>query len=617
MDTKRSAAGLLFGVLLASYSSAPIPATAAHPASSARSSAAVATRGATVAPSTTIVAAIPTPTPAPPAAATPTPVGTPTPAAALGDPVVGRMAAVITDTRLVVRSAPGTGQASKTLAWYLYPQQLAEVLAGPVLANGYPWYRVRVNKDTGWVAGRSLSGEPWLAEAAFRALAVGDSHTCAVTSAGGVKCWGDNRYGQLGDGTTSATASPVDVVGLPNGAIAIAAGGGMHTCALTGVGGIVCWGANPYGELGDGTTTDRHAPVAVVGLSGPVTALAAGIGRTCALTSGGGVMCWGFLEWLGNGAMARSSSPVEVTGLSSGVTALAAGSGHACAITSGGGVKCWGDNRYGQLGDGTQANSSSPVDVVGLGNPATAIAAGGLHTCAVTGGGAVKCWGYNRYGQLGTGAGLVTGVTAISAGQFHTCALAAGGVVTCWGANSSGQLGDGTTTARSVPARPIGLASGATSVSAGDARACALTAAGGVKCWGSGSSGQFVGGPKPDNTVPSDVDFSTHQTIVLQRPTFGARVLRGTKVTFTATVGPPAPADARATVRFTFRRVVDGHLVVVAQRDVRVTANGQAILVWSSWDTGAWNVRAWALPNARQPASRWSAGFSFSVRAVL
>ena len=137
-----------------------------------------------------------------------------------------------------------------------------------------------------------------------------------MTSAGGVKCWGWNGVGQLGDGTTSNQSAPVDVSGLTSGVTAVAAGY-WHTCAVTSAGGVKCWGDNLYGQLGDGTTSSR------------------------------------------------SRTPVDVSGLASGVAAMAAGGRHACEVTSAGGAKCWGDNGFGQLGDNTDtAQHRTPVDVV-------------------------------------------------------------------------------------------------------------------------------------------------------------------------------------------------------------------------------------------------------------
>ncbi len=161
---------------------------------------------------------------------------------------------------------------------------------------------------------------------------------------------------------------------MDSGVSAIAAGT-WHTCALTSSGGVKCWGRNIQGQLGDGTTTDSPTPVDVSELSSGVSAITAGGAHTCALTSSGGVKCWG------NGYGLTSA---EVNGLSSGVSAIVAGGSHTCALTSGGGVKCWGDNQIGELGDGTTTNSPTPVEVSGLSSGVSAIEAGGSHTCALT-----------------------------------------------------------------------------------------------------------------------------------------------------------------------------------------------------------------------------------------
>ncbi len=282
------------------------------------------------------------------------------------------------------------------------------------------------------------------------AVAAGGNSTCAVTGGGGLKCWGDNTYGQLGTGATARSLTPVDVEGLTSGVTAVAVGP-YGACAITTRGGVKCWGKNTYGSLGNGSTVDSRTPVDVSGLASGVKALAVGVSYTCALTTGGRVKCWGF--WvdanniLGN---VRHETPVAFSGLTSGVTAIAV-HGNLCALVAGGGVRCEGDNTYGQLGDGTTRRRTSLVDVVGLAGPVTAIAAGGNYACAIAKGG-VQCWGDNFAGQLGDGSTKqrstpvdVVGlnhVTAIALGDGHTCALADLGGVTCWG--DHGLLGNGT-----------------------------------------------------------------------------------------------------------------------------------------------------------------------------
>jgi alpha-tubulin suppressor-like RCC1 family protein len=161
--------------------------------------------------------------------------------------------------------------------------------------------------------------------------AAGYGFTCAVTASGGAQCWGDNSYAQLGDGTMVSRGRPADVSGLTSGVVAVAAASASeHACALTTGGGVKCWGDNYYGQLGDGSTTRRLTPADVVGLSGGVSAVAAGSSGTCAVTDGGGVKCWG--DQVGDGTTTRRSTRVDVTGLASGVKAVVVGSSHACAL---------------------------------------------------------------------------------------------------------------------------------------------------------------------------------------------------------------------------------------------------------------------------------------------
>jgi formylglycine-generating enzyme required for sulfatase activity/alpha-tubulin suppressor-like RCC1 family protein len=350
-------------------------------------------------------------------------------------------------------------------------------------------------------------------------ISAGSFHTCALTNVGGIMCWGENTAGQLGDGSDVDRYTPVDVTGLTSGVIDIAAGG-YHTCALTIGGGVKCWGGNLYGQLGDGRTSYyRLTPVDVSGLTSGVKAIAAGGSHTCALISGGGVKCWGYnvVGQLGDGTTTTRYTPVDVSGLNSGVIALSAGMYHTCALTANGGVKCWGGNLFGQLGDGTTSNyRHTPVDVSGLTSGVIALAAGGWFTCALTNLGGVKCWGDNLYGQLGDGtttdrstpvgvSGLTGEVNALSGGGEHTCALTGDGA-TCWGRNYYGQLGDGTTSNRFTPVDVSNITSSLTTLSAGgEGHTCAVTEGGGVKCWGRNDYGQLGDGTTINRYTPVDV----------------------------------------------------------------------------------------------------------------
>lgn len=350
-------------------------------------------------------------------------------------------------------------------------------------------------------------------------IAAGEYHTCALTSVGGVKCWGSNTQGQLGDNTTADHYTPADVSGLGSGIAAIAAGR-WHTCAVTLSGGMKCWGANSSGQLGDGTTNQRTAPVDVSGLTSGVAAITLGEDYSCALTTTGGVKCWGSN---GHGQLGDNTYyiehylPADVLGVTSGIKAISAGSANACALTTTGGIKCWGRNNYGQLGDNTTTERLTAVDVVGFTSGASAVSAGNYSTCALSTAGGAKCWGSNGQGQLGdnTGTnrstpvdvvGLTSGVTAIAEGAAHTCALTNAGGVKCWGYNAYGQLGDNTYTTRFSPVDVSELTGGVAAIATGwYYHNCALTTAGDVKCWGSNGAGQLGDGTTTARLTPVGV----------------------------------------------------------------------------------------------------------------
>ncbi len=335
------------------------------------------------------------------------------------------------------------------------------------------------------------------------AMALGNFHTCAVTQAGAVYCWGDNFWGQLGDGTTTTRTLMRAVSGLASGVRAIAAGTG-HTCALTTAGAVLCWGKNDFGQLGNGTTVNASVPVPVAGLASGVSAIAAGFDHTCALRTGGAVLCWGRNDFgqLGDGTTTNSPIPSPVTGLAPGIVGISTGGFHSCAVTQGGGAVCWGDGLSGQLGDGAYESSPTPVAVSGLASGVTAIASGWVHSCALLTNGTSKCWGYDGAGQFADGtqddssspvasSRLTESVVSLVAGEVHTCGLTARGGVLCWGGDMDFQLGDNRPLGLSSPGQVTGLGSGVTAISAGQFFTCALNSAGAVLCWGNDAVGEL------------------------------------------------------------------------------------------------------------------------------
>jgi alpha-tubulin suppressor-like RCC1 family protein len=198
----------------------------------------------------------------------------------------------------------------------------------------------------------------------------GSGYICALTSSGAVKCWGDNTSGSLGNGSTTYAYTPTSVSGLSSGVVAITAGSG-HACALTSAGAVRCWGSNSYGQLGILSTNNSLVPVSVSGVSSGISAISAGGFHTCAVTTAGTVKCWGYNAdgQLGTGSIPTASpwgitSPTTVTGLSSTASTISAGFKHTCAVTSQGKVECWGSNQSGQLGNGSTVASSTPVQVL-------------------------------------------------------------------------------------------------------------------------------------------------------------------------------------------------------------------------------------------------------------
>ncbi|MCL2825676.1 MAG: hypothetical protein FWD57_16920 [Polyangiaceae bacterium] len=339
----------------------------------------------------------------------------------------------------------------------------------------------------------------------FRTISVGFFYQCALTSTGSAMCWGGDQNGSLGVGKDEGieVAEPAHVVGLEHGVAAVTVGS-THTCAQTIAGGLKCWGNNNMGQLGDGKEANSTVPVQVAGHESGVSQVSAGDEHTCAVLVGGAVKCWGG-QSDGKSRCASgdcgdtSSVPTQIVGLESGAKFVSVGNNYTCVLMIDGGVKCWGVNNDGQLGDGTRIDRQTPEYVSGLGSGVAAIATGDDHACAVTSSGSVKCWGNGRWGAIRDGenvdrfvstqvVGLESGVRAIAAGLQRSCAITNAGAVKCWGRQTNVGIDEATILGprwadSSSPVQVPGLESGALSIAA-RWYACAITAAGTAQCWG-------------------------------------------------------------------------------------------------------------------------------------
>jgi len=396
----------------------------------------------------------------------------------------------------------------------------------------YAWGRpVDAAGNTGDIVG-PVTGRT-MTSAGTAELAVGTSHSCAVTVEGGVTCFGVDDDEQLGTpGANANTEGPGELVPGLSDVVSVGVGVG-HTCALTSTGSVYCWGDNTLGQTSNTGANGNVDPLEVP-LGGKVAReLAVGANHTCALLTDGGLLCWGAgtAGQLGDGNFNHNPVPVAPVG-ATGIRTIAAGDDHTCAITLPGQVWCWGSDDEGQLGNG--AASHFGVAVQAEVGPVVAIGVGARHSCAILDDGTARCWGDNGSSQLGTGlvtatvdaptdVQLLSGVVAITGGDAHTCALQADGDAFCWGANGNGQLGDGTTVPK--PSR-IQVAGGHTyvGISASNNSTCGWSADGQAFCWGLNAGGNLGLG------AGTDGDYSEPQSFGLPAMTQPARVVAGPAV---------------------------------------------------------------------------------------
>jgi alpha-tubulin suppressor-like RCC1 family protein len=300
----------------------------------------------------------------------------------------------------------------------------------------------------------------------FREVRAGDNFSCGLTTDNRAYCWGTNDQGQLGTGSSSQySLSPVAVAGGRRFTAINATG--WHACALNSDNVAFCWGDNRSGQLGDGTTTTRRSPVRVAG-GLHFLRIQAGVLHTCGLSTDHRAYCWGdnSAAQLGDGTLENRLKPVLVLGGHT-FSQLSAGTNNTCGVTLDSRGYCWGYNVNGEIGDGSTVRKRLRPSAVAGGLQFRAVDPGGAHTCGVTLDRKTYCWGIEFDGQLGNGAdfgvqrspGLVAGglsFSAINTGTYHSCGVTTGSRAYCWGQNESGQLGDGTTTSRSVPTAVLG-----------------------------------------------------------------------------------------------------------------------------------------------------------------
>lgn len=337
-------------------------------------------------------------------------------------------------------------------------------------------------------------------------ISAGAQHTCALLTDGGVRCWGDNARGQLGDGTTLPSPTPVAVVASDDATVVVAGYG--NACDITSTGTARCWGANDQGQIAGQSGNDSSSPLAVGGIPGAIANIANGENHACSHTGGGAVYCWGSNFSGQLGVPGPGGGPKLVTSLSN-IDLTGAGLAHTCA-RSPSGLFCWGQNDDGQVGVGSGSPViSSPTEVTIA--SVTSVCGGGGFSCATVSGGGVRCWGAISvagagaidYGNAPVVVAGATQATAITCGGDHACIVDTGKSVWCWGNNEFGELGfDGAGT--STPTMLQGLA-GVEHIAAGEDHTCAILDDGSVRCWGRNTDGQLGNGTFDSSSVPVEV----------------------------------------------------------------------------------------------------------------
>jgi len=345
-------------------------------------------------------------------------------------------------------------------------------------------------------------------------VAAGSNYSLALKDDHMVWAWGDNYYGQLGNGTNT-NSTPAQVSNLTN--IMAIACGSIHSLALRSDGTVWAWGDNNDGQLGNGTNINSNIPVQVSNLN-DVKAISCGLYHSLALKNDGSVWTWGlnYFGGLGNGTNINSNIPVPVYNLMDVITIRGCGY-FSLALKKDGTIWAWGDNNYGQLGNSANINSNIPVQVNNLTN-IIEIDGGATHSLALKNDGTVWAWGYNNFGQLGNGTNTdsnipvqvnsLADIIAISGGGNYSSALKSDGKIWAWGYNNFGQLGNGTNINSNIPL-PIDNLTNIIRIDSSPSHNMSLRNDGTVWAWGLNNRGQFGNGTNTNSNIPVQVGRST------------------------------------------------------------------------------------------------------------
>lgn len=369
----------------------------------------------------------------------------------------------------------------------------------------------------------------------YSSVSAGKVHTCGITTTGVLKCWGYNGLGQLGD--SAANDSGQDYASLPHVidsgvTYSAVSAGAASTCAITTLGVLKCWGENTSGQIGNGlkTWTDQGTSASqwtplIVDSGTTYSSVSVGQDFSCGVTTSGRGKCWGsnYYNQMGDLVDYLVLSP-KSSGFQLSSVAMSRSAYHSCGLVTDGYLKCWGENLEGQLGTGQRSTAESVPMMVDSTVKYSQVSLGEKFGCGLTKAGAIKCWGKNDQGQLGIGTTtssygptLVDSGTVyaqVSSGKTHSCAVTTNGVLKCWGYNNNGQLGDGGTT-RSLSPEVIDTGVTYASVSGGDNHTCGLTTDGVLKCWGLNSLGQLGDGTTTKRLIPTVIDLGVSYSVIV------------------------------------------------------------------------------------------------------